>query len=137
MVPFFITLLCVSIFGIVSLLTVKRWELTTGSVVGASVRPKIGAFFHHILVWFEHVLPALLHMHARKTAHEVRQYIHKTTAHTVLVTERGLEKALRFLRHATEPKRGAGEVSAFLREVGEHKKKLLKRSNSGTKREEK
>lgn len=134
---FFSITLGVSIVGIVLLLTVKHWENTSGKVLGASVRPRVGVFFHRTLVWCEQVLPRLLRTHASRTAHELRVRAHYYTAHTVLVVERALERSLRFLQHATEPKRGTGEASVFLREVGEHKKKLLKRSSSGTKAEEK
>ncbi len=126
MVLFFTTTLAVSIVALCALFGVKRWELSTGAVLWSTVRPKIGAFSHHILLWVESILPRLLYVYAKRWARSLRAAAHKLTAFSVLHLERTLERALAFVRHTTSAKPGTVEVSVFLREVSEHKRKILR-----------
>src|SRR3989338_3085807 len=136
MVLFFTVTLGISIVGMSALLALKHFEMTTGRVVLGEARPGIGAFFHRGLVWVERDLPTGLSVIAGKAVVLGKKVLHHAVARSILALERGLEWALGLLRHTTTPtQQGTGEVSAFLREVAEHKKKLLKRSSSRTSRE--
>ena len=118
--------------GIVGLLSAKRYEMATGKVVFGEVRPKIGAFFHALLTLIERVFPALLSRSFRGVAQYASWFVHNGVARGVLALERGLERTLSVVRYATThpPAESAGKASAFLQEVAEHKKKLLKRSHT-------
>lgn len=108
----------------ISLLVLKRYELSSGRVLLGSARPAVGNFFHRGLSWLEYVLPGLLRVGARRLYNTVRRVLHVWAARLVVTLERWLEHALKRVRHTTaQPKRG-GETSAFLRQVAEHKKKL-------------
>ncbi len=126
MVPFFTTTLCISFTALLLLVGIKRWELSTGRVVGAGVRPHVRRFLHSISVWIEHILPTLVRMYSKIIWRNFLQSIHKVTAFVVVKTEHALEHTLHTLRHTTDIRRGKGEKpSLFLREVSEHKRKLL------------
>ncbi|MEI6863821.1 MAG: hypothetical protein WCK46_00400 [Candidatus Adlerbacteria bacterium] len=128
MVLFFTTTLFVSIVGLLSLLAVKRWELKTGNVLFlARVRPTVGTMAHVFLLWVERVLPALAAHHGQRTVAVVRAWTHRTIARGVLAAERGLEHTLDTIRGATDHPKSSKEASAFLREVAEHKRRLLRR----------
>lgn len=127
MVLFFTVTLLISIAGMGLLLALKHFEMTTGRVVFGGARPQIGAFFHRGLRSVEHSLPAFISALVEKSVALGKRALHYTTAHTILVAERWLEKTLRLLRHTSYPTVGSGKASTFLREVAEHKKKLLKR----------
>jgi hypothetical protein len=119
-----------SIVGLVSLLVIKRFELSTGAVFLGSVRPKVGALFHTTLVWVERSLPALAVSALEQSSARGRSLVHYLTAHAVIVAERMLERTLGVLRYLTQPQIGGStrQASSFLREVAEHKRKLLKHS---------
>jgi hypothetical protein len=123
---FFISTLAISIFGLVLLLGLKRWELSTGRVIGGSVRPAVGVKAHQWLAWFENVMPALMRQWARDSFRYLEVVLHRFAALCVLLAERGLEKVLKLLRHKTTVKHSDTEASAFLREVSAHKKQLIK-----------
>lgn len=123
---FFTITLAISIVGLCALFGVKRWELSTGSVLWSTVRPKIGAFSHQILLWIEGILPRLVYVYTKRGFHSLRTAAHKFSAFGVLHIERLLERALAFVRHSTSAKPSTAEVSVFLREVSEHKRKLLR-----------
>jgi len=117
-----------SIFGAASLLVLKRYEITTGRVVFGQSRPKVGAFFHTGLVWFEHKLPALLAKLVLQGVEKFKKVLHIVVARAILSAEGSLVWILKKLHYTTHPTSGSkGEVSAFLREVAEHKKNFLKR----------
>jgi len=126
MVPFFITTLVTSIMGIVLLLSLKQWELRTGAVVGGRARAPVGSFFHAALVWVERILPTLVRVFARRLVRATSMFVHRAAALGVLWAEYALEHVLDLLRKTTSSRKGMGEASAFLREVAEHKRKLLK-----------
>ena len=126
MVLFFTATLLISCFALVLLLSIKRWELTTGRVMGSSLRPHISGFFHTVSLWVEHILPTLVKMYTRGIWQGLQRTAHWITAHVVVRTEHTLERFLHTLRHTTDPRRGMNEKpSLFLREVSEHKRKLL------------
>ena len=130
MVLFFIVTLLVSCVGLMLLLGIKRWELTTGQVLGANVRPHISGFFHTISVWVEQILPTLVRMYSRLVWKKLQRTVHLSTALVVVRTEHTLERFLHTLRHTTDVRRGMDEKpSLFLREVSEHKRKLLRAQN--------
>lgn len=128
MVLFFTITLLFSILGLMSLIGVKRWELITGGILGARVRPQLGNFFHQVLMWIERTLPRLLVSYTERVVRMIRSMVHRASAYLVLHAERWLERTLYVVRHKTDARRGMGEVSVFLREVAEHKKKLIKTS---------
>lgn len=122
---FFTATLLISIFGLIGLIALKRWELKTGGMLGGAMRPHVSGFFQTIVAWFEQALPVLIRENAARAGNAARTTLHRTVAQAVLAAERGLERTLHLLRHSTEEKPRLGEASAFLREVAEHKKKLL------------
>jgi hypothetical protein len=124
MVLFFTATLVLSIVGLVSLIGIKQWELSTGGVMFAQLRPRFGRASHTLLVWVERVLPALARVYARRGAEAAQTHLHRSLAQMVLTTEGWLEKSLHTLRYTTEHKPSSTEVSSFLREVAEHKKQL-------------
>jgi hypothetical protein len=136
MVLFFCTTLSISIVGLVLLLWVKRWELRTGRVVFAGVRPHVAELSHSTLVWFERVLPHLAQVYARRTARAAEDMLHHGAARGLLAAEHGLERVLQSLRGVTEQPRANREASVFLREVAEHKRKLLHRKKAKVQPEE-
>ncbi len=127
MATLFITLLVVSLVGLVTLLTVKRWELSNGRVILSGIRPGAGKVLGNALHFFERKAPAIATTSARRGYDIGRLVFHRLVAWAVLQVERVLEKTLHTLRGATQ-ERGEGEASEFLREVAEHKKSLLKRA---------
>ena len=133
MVLFFCATLLISILGIVCLLWVKRWELRTGNMVLAGVRPHVGQVSRGFLVWVERVLPHLISAYIRRSARTAESVMHHAAARGLLSAEHGLEHILRSLRGVTERPRANREASVFLREVAEHKRKLLYRKQEEVK----
>ncbi len=129
MVEIFTATLITSIVGLVLLLSIKHWELKTGSMVGRNVRPSINRFFHVVLLWSERIIPTLIRIYSRRALRSSLSFAHRGTARLVVKAEKGLEKTLHTLRHSTDVRRGMGEASFFLREVAEHKKQLLRTQN--------
>ena len=128
MVLFLTVLLCVSVLGLVCLITVKHWELTTGRVLISKLRPAAARVLGEGLHFVERRAPAALKDLARRFYAEARETLHLAVAWVALRTERLLERVLNTLRHTTHS-HGGGEASAFLREVAEHKKSLQKRAS--------
>lgn len=126
MVLLLTTTLVISIIALCALFGIKRWELSTGAVLWSTVRPKIGAFSHHILLWVESILPRLIYVYTKRWLRASRVAIHTLAAFSVLHLERLLERALAFVRQSTSAKPGTVEVSVFLREVSEYKRKILR-----------
>ena len=110
MALFLTVLLCLSAAGLVVLISVKRWELTTGRVLISKLRPAAARVLGEGLHFVERRAPAALKD-----------------------LERLLERVLNTLRHTTHV-RGGGEASAFLREVAEHKKSLQERQERNGKK---
>ncbi len=130
MTLFFIVTLAVAVVGMISLLMLKRWELSTGHVLGGRARPALGALMHRTLVWGEQVLPKLLRYWAEYSFRFAQVLLHRLTAFLVVFAERLLERTLNLLRRKTQVRTGEGQARAFLREVSAHKKQLLKNSHS-------
>ncbi len=125
MVILFATLLSVSILGLTGLIGVRRYELVSGRVIFANVRPTLGAWAGALLHFLERVAPSTVRYFAMRLYARVSELVHRYTAWAVLHAERLLEQTLQVLRHTTA-KEGGGEASAFLREVAEHKEQLKK-----------
>jgi hypothetical protein len=128
MVIFLIVLMNMSIVGIVGLIALKRWEMATGKVFFASVRPAAGRVLGAGLHFAERRAPALLQGLGWSLYRAVRRLSQFAVAWTMLRVERVLERVLHTLRHTTVSS-GDGKVSAFLREVAEHKKSLIHQSS--------
>ncbi|MBX4192139.1 hypothetical protein KW798_01500 [Candidatus Parcubacteria bacterium] len=128
MVLFLTTTLGISIVGMMTLLGVKRYELSTGRMAFRSIRPFFAGAFHHVVVFFEHFLPALVYVQVRKVVMRAASFVQRIIAHAILVAEYWLEQALNTLRMTTHIPHPSVPASAFLREVAAHKKSLLKRS---------
>lgn len=95
-------------------------------MLGRRVRPTANRFFHVVLLWIERIIPTLARIYTRRAVRSSLTFAHRGTARLVVKTEKGLERTLHTLRHTTDVRRGMGEASLFLREVAEHKKKLLR-----------
>ena len=128
MVLFFTIVLYGSILGLASLLVLKHVELTTGKTLLTSVRPRMNGFFHTALFFVEYVLPALMVRAVRVLFSIVRTQAKVLLARSIAAFEHKLEHLLNVVREKTEAPRAGGQASAFLREVAEHKKTLLKRT---------
>ncbi len=118
----------VSIFGLLMLLVLKRYEVRTGRVMFKGLRPKTNRFFHSILVFIEQVIPSMTHAVVRGFLRLMRGALQRIVARAILMFEYTLEHVLHRVRQTSQPPPGQGEVSTFLREVAAHKRKLLKRS---------
>jgi len=127
MALFFTITLVLSIAGMLSLLAFKRYELSSGTVIFAGIRPAIGDFFRRALWWIEKVLPALARAYSRRIMRWCKVTLERAIAQGILWIEYTLEKILRSVREKTDAPRAEGEASAFLREVAEHKRKLSSR----------
>ena len=130
MVLFFTTTLLISIVGLSLLLSLKHWELRTGAVLGRRMRAPVGNFFHTTLLWLERILPTLIRVFLRRAFRATVAFVHRSSAWAVLWTEWTLEHVLHLLRKTTSVRHGVGEASVFLREVAEHKRKLLKENHA-------
>lgn len=131
MVTFFTVTLAISIVGLITLITIKQWELSTGHVLMAEVRPAIGAFLSAGLHWVERIAPSVLKSWARQAWVIIRAIVHRLAALGVLWAERILERTLKVLRHKTALPRSrdaAASTSPFLVEVAKHKRFLLRQA---------
>ncbi len=125
MATFFMATLAISIFGLITLISLKHWELTSGKVVLGSIRPTVGEFLHQVVYFFEHSLPLLVKALILRAIVAVRRSIHAAIAWAAIFTERVLESILVRLRRKTDlPLVRRTQSSDFLREVAAHKKKL-------------
>lgn len=131
MVLYLILLLALSIAGMLALLLGKRYELTTGNLIFANSRPKLARFSNRMVFLFGTAVPSYLRWQADRAYRASIAWVHKATAHAVLMVEGWLENILHNVREKTAPTRTPGEASAFLREVGEYKKKLTGGTSEG------
>lgn len=127
LVLFFTVTLGVSIVGLVALISVKRFEMATGTVLFGGLRPSLGAFFHRVLLWVERALPSIVAVLFHRLVEYGRWFLHHGIARGLLFLEHSLERVLSLVRYTTHPPLSHREASAFLREVAEHKKKLLRK----------
>lgn len=121
---YLIILLVVSIAGMLALLGAKHYELTTGHLMFADSRPRLAKFSNRMVFLFGTAIPLYLRWQVGRVYAAANAWLHKSTAHGVLKVEQWLESVLHNVREKTSPQRDPGEASAFLREVGEYKKKL-------------
>lgn len=129
MVIFLTAVLVLSCLAMAGLLYVKHWELNTGHTLFAEQRPKAAQVLHAGVIIIERVIPAAIEKGAAEFSVWLRGSARTGLARALAASERALEQALHVLRHKTVPPPTAGgEASAFLREVAEHKKKFLQRS---------
>ncbi len=128
MVLFFTILLGISVVGLSGLLGVRRYEVVSGRVIFAQVRPTLGAWLGSGMHFVERVAPAIVRYWGTLVYRRVRHELHRAVAWSVLLTEKSLEQTLDTLRHTTAPKE-SDQPSAFLREVAEHKKQLQEGSD--------
>jgi hypothetical protein len=125
LVLFLTATLIISTLGMLSILWLKRYELRTGNVVFAGVRPSMRSFFRRGLFWVERVLPNLVEHEVRRGWVLGRATLRTGIARALLLIEQWLERGLASLRRATtHAPHTQRDASPFLREVVEHKKKL-------------
>ncbi|MDP4020623.1 MAG: hypothetical protein Q8P58_01080 [Candidatus Adlerbacteria bacterium] len=127
MAAFFSLTLAVSIVGLVTLLVLKRYEMSTSRVVLWRLRPALGHFFHRMLVFVERGLPSAVRTFILGT---VRKHVRTFAAHAMVFFEHNLERMLHLVRQKSQEPRGEGVTSQFLQEVAAHKQKLLRRAPS-------
>ena len=129
MAAFFSVTLAISIVGLVLLLVVKRYEMTTGHVVMAGLRPRLDRFFHRALVLLERGVPAALYALVGRVLGAMRTRTKHALARAILLFEYYLERTLHIVRQKSQARsHGDGASSQFLQEVAAHKQKLLRRS---------
>jgi hypothetical protein len=122
-----IIVLAVSIVGMLALISVKSYELSTGKLLFAGARPRISRFSQRMVFIFGTALPRFVVWEARRVYRWLASFAHSAVARAALRLERWLESVLTTVREKTTTTRAPGEASAFLREVAEHKKKLTGR----------
>ena len=131
MVIFLTSVLILSSIAMVALLWTKHWELTTGRVLFGSVRPRIGEVSHKALVVIEQHAPAFIRSRAAAFVGWLRTGARVAVARLWVATEQALERALHSLRnamsHTHHEANVRGSASTFLREVAEHKRRLMRR----------
>lgn len=128
---FFLTItLLLSCAGLVVLLALKRYELTSGRLLMSGMRPKVGGVAHAGVMFVESVLPSLVVRWIQQLIVAARALAHKALARGILLFEHVLHRMLVSVRDMTThaPSSG-GPASAFLREVAEHKRTLQRRSS--------
>ena len=125
MTLFFFITLCFSATMLVLLLGVKRYEMNTGHVIFMRARPKAARIVHIVVLFIQHVLPFIARRSAAQAFRLARAGVSNMLARLTLYIETSLRRLLLAIQQGMQPKRGGGVTSAFLREVAEHKKKLL------------
>jgi hypothetical protein len=124
MVFYLIILLAVSIVGMLALISAKRYELTSGNLIFANSRPRLAKFSQRMVFLFGTAVPLYLRWQAGRLYRASTAWVHRAVAHGAVRVEHWLERTLQNVREKTASTRAPGEASAFLREVGEYKKKL-------------
>lgn len=114
----------ISIAALAGLVGFKWVELRTRRVFFESARRILSGRLERALFVLASALPRTLTQYAGYVARRSRVLLRTALASLLLSIERGLERALRALRHKTDPVRGGGPVSPFLREVVEYKRRL-------------
>jgi hypothetical protein len=129
MIIFLIITLGVSLVGMTTLLALKRYELATGRVLFWSMRPRLNRLFFALLYFVERRLPRLVREGVESGVAFVRREIHKFIAKVIVFSEFWLQRALDFLHLTTHAPHPTTPASAFLREVAEHKRNLLRHAH--------
>lgn len=126
---FFLTItLLVSAAFLTLLIAVKRFEMRRKRVVFARLRPTVAGALHAALLLVEHILPSLVRRMVYRAWVVARRAAGAVLARAVLFFERRLVQVLELMHYKMQPARSSGEVSTFLKEVAEHKRKLLRRA---------
>ncbi len=125
MTLFFLIILCASALGLVLLLSFKRYEMRTGRVVFARIRPFVRAVVHPVVLFVQYLLPFMARRSLAATVRALRAGLSRTLARATLYLETTLARMLAAIQHAMQPRRG-GQASSFLQEVADHKRALLK-----------
>lgn len=126
MVLIFILTLSVSIAGMVAILVLKRYEISTGALFFASVRPRLGGFFSRLSFATVRTIPLMARENRRRAAEMGGILLRYALAQAARGVEYGLEKILHVVREKTAIERTPGEASPFLREVSDHKRQLVR-----------
>ena len=124
MVLFFTVTLVFSLCAMALLLAVKRYELSTGRVVFAGVRPKVGSFLDGTLRLGRYILPGLARHYIERAVRALVIKLHLWVARAILKLQNLLERVLQSMRTRTGHVDVNREPSGFLREVANHKKNL-------------
>lgn len=125
MTLFFFISLCISALGLLLLLGAKRYEMRTGRVIFARLRPTLQRVIHPIVLFVQYMLPFLARRSLAATVRTVRAALSRTIARVTLYLEATLTRMLAAIQQTMQPKRG-GQASSFLQEVADHKRSLLK-----------
>ena len=128
MAAFFSLTLAVSIVGLVLLLVLKHYEMTTGHRMLGGLRPRLDRFFHHTLMFVERGAPGALRTLLLRLGRAVRRGAQQVLARAILLFEYNLERILHVVRQKSQAPPSEGGASHFLQEVAAHKQKLLRRS---------
>ena len=128
MVLFLLITLCVSLLGIILILSIKRYEMRTGRVFFARTRPAITAPLHTSSLVIEHLLPRFAQRSVDRGIVTIRAVLGRMLAKGTFMIETMLRKMLSAIHRVVEPRERGGPASAFLQEVAAHKRKLLRRA---------
>src|ERR1700682_2718796 len=112
MVFFFIVLLLISVAGMLVLLLVKHYELSTGRLIFASSRPKLSKFSSRMVFLFGTAVPLYVAWQAERSYKALSSWLHKGVARGVVTLEYWLESVLHTVREKTAATRAPGEASA-------------------------
>lgn len=126
MTLFFSITLCLSAVGLVLLLGLKRYEMNTGRVFFARIRPKINRVLHNLVLFVQYMLPFMARRSVAHALRALRVALSSAVARLILYLEVSLHRMLVTIQHAMQPRRGGGTTSTFLQEVADHKRKLLR-----------
>lgn len=135
MALFVASTLSLSIIGMAAIIGLKRYELRTGKVLFASVRPRVSQYVHRGVVFFTRTLPMFIVWGSVRVYRWFRLSTRHLLAVSLLWLEHHLERMLHFLRDSAAPKDATVTPSAFLQEVAEHKKTLARRKSRRIKEE--
>jgi hypothetical protein len=121
MALFFTLTLLISIVGMITLLAAKRYELNTGKLILAGVRPHISSFFEQAQRFGHTILPDLVRKSVERAVRYMLLKMHEVLARAVANLQRLLDKLIHAAQNRTGP---VGEPSSFLRQVSDHKKNI-------------
>jgi hypothetical protein len=124
MVLFFLTALLSSLVILSLMLGFKYYELSTGNLLLGERRQSVSRFSHRTAFLFGTALPHYIRYEARRAYRGGWVFVHAVLARAVAKVEHWLEGLLNRVQEKAAHPRNPGEASAFLREVGEHKKRL-------------
>jgi hypothetical protein len=126
MTLFFFITLSLSASGLVLLLGLKHYELQTGHVIFAAIRPGTKRVLHSFVLFVQYLLPFIARRSLAHMFRIIRVALSAMLARLTLYVEASLYRMLRTMQQTMRPRRGGGPASAFLQEVADHKQKLLK-----------